>query len=724
MTSLTKIILLVLAFSVTLIFPSAIDGRKFVSLSKQVSIKTNKNFPPHIAFEAVNEKTRNALIVKESSTNVIHLSTENYLSENEDPRPNAQRLVVRPITITKHTEVIYQAKNEGNEEQNNESLRKSSFSKIDNTWMQNLKPYLRQKISESGSKTQPEKDQSVEANTLASGVFVGASSVANSAIKWVKKSTAKGIDNANNKGQFQDKANEKQTVSDDTADLQELFKTNSDKEKSTPSNSNNSNTIIGLLEIKDGLAVTNEHHIEVRRYEEGVFQERGYVNLIQGTYQLDLQNTKGYILARLVTAKGKILGEGIGRVTDVKWNKLAPHQGPKINITKKIDIKGRTISAYNEGKAEALPASAKGKIGVFKGYVSHELDASGKISIDNVVARSSTNLVTQVTGHMTTQQIIVSSSEFENVVYPQKMIQALKAFVSEQKQINYNDPNLSVIMGQVVFDKKPTSGIKVQIENYNEIEPIYFNSLMLPDSKLATTSENGYFAFIGAPDELHHIVALRGENYFGHVNTKVDAGVVSFAKIESTIKTEQTEIKVYDAFAGNPRPAELTLQSLPEKMEIDENGFQNAFMPSIERWSLLFANPSKDYQPAYYSYVDKTDYIYVPLISKSWLYGLVAELKINIHPESGIIMGFVHDEDFSVEIPNYEKYKNSIIYFDYAGRITKQRSGAQGGGFIIFNLPSDIYEVLVIGAKSQKIYSRLAPIKSQDLYVFNFKLDN
>lgn len=726
--SLTKVIILVLVFSMTWLFPSAIDGRKFVSLSRQVSIKTNKNYPPHIAFEAVSNKAQSAAAVAaDKKQNVIYLSTENFISESEDPRPNVRKMVVHPITITKSKEVIYQAKNNFKDEEYYQPSR-ALASQVDNTWMQNLKPYIRQRLAKATeiNDTLAEEKESAETATVVSGgILTKSKSIVDTAIKWVgSKSDSKSSSS---------QQSQKNTVSNETGVFEDAVAARDNKENTSALEKNNSkkynvsssgHVVVGLIEINDGLAVTNEHHIEVRRYEEGTFQEKGSVNLIQGTYQLDLQNPKGYILARLVTSGGKILGEGIGRVSDVKWNKLAPHQGPKINITKKVDIKGRTVSAYNEGKSSPVPSNAKGKVGVFKGYVSHELDKNGKIAFDNVVSNSSTNLVAQVSGHMTTQQVIVSSSEFENVIYPQKMIEALKSVVSEQKQINLNDPNLSVIMGQVVFDKKSVSGIKVLLENYPEIEPIYFNALMLPDNKLTTTSENGYFAFIGAPDDLHHVVAQRGESYFGHVNTKVDAGIVSYAKIESTIKTEQTEIKVYDAFAGTPRGAELTLQSLTEKTEIDQNGFQTVFMPSVERWSLLHALPDSQYQSAYYSYVDKTDYIYVPLISKSWLYSLVSELKINIYPSSGIIMGFVHDEDFTVEIPNYENLKQNIIYFDYAGRIVKQKSGSQGGGFILFNLPTDIYEVLVIGSKSQKIYSRIAPVKSQDLFVFNFKLDN
>ncbi|MCK6597093.1 MAG: hypothetical protein L6Q37_01910, partial [Bdellovibrionaceae bacterium] len=158
-------------------------------------------------------------------------------------------------------------------------------------------------------------------------------------------------------------------------------------------------------------------------------------------------------------------------------------------------------------------------------------------------------------------------------------------------------------------------------------------------------------------------------------------------------------------------------------IEVDKEGFKTIFLPSLERWSLLHANPDPNYLPAYYSYIDKTDFINVPLISRGWLNYLFSELKINIHPQSAMVIGFVHDEDFTVELPENEHLKNNILYFDYAGRITKAKNGNLGGGFILFNLPPNVYEVLVLGTKSQKIYSRLAPLKSQEAFVFNFKLD-
>jgi hypothetical protein len=333
-------------------------------------------------------------------------------------------------------------------------------------------------------------------------------------------------------------------------------------------------------------------------------------------------------------------------------------------------------------------------------------------------------LIAITQNHIPTQQIVLANSDFKTVAFPQKMVGALKSLVSDQRQQNFNDPNLSIIWGQILFDQKPTSGVQINVENHDYLEPIYFNSLMLPDPSLKSTSENGYFAFLGAPDDFHHLVARRNEIYFGHVNTKVTEGMVSYVTIENSIKSEEIELKVYDAFSGAAQAAELSIQSLPEKIQVQQ-GQEKIFLPSVGRFSLLHALPSEEtYQPAYYSYVDRTDYIYVPLVSREWLYQLITQQKLNVSSQSGLVIGFVHDEDFLVEVRGPTDAQSTITYFDYAGRATKAKQGTQGGGFLITGLAQDTYEIIVHGSKSQKTYSRIAPLKAQDTFIFSFKADN
>jgi hypothetical protein len=63
---------------------------------------------------------------------------------------------------------------------------------------------------------------------------------------------------------------------------------------------NNLIQIQGPLEIFGGLAVTNEHHFEVRHKSEGVAKEVGSVNLNDGTYTIQVENTQGSIIACMI----------------------------------------------------------------------------------------------------------------------------------------------------------------------------------------------------------------------------------------------------------------------------------------------------------------------------------------------------------------------------------------------------------------------------------------
>ena len=342
------------------------------------------------------------------------------------------------------------------------------------------------------------------------------------------------------------------------------------------------------------------------------------------------------------------------------------------------------------------------------------------VKFDNVIRNSSTSLTVESKGHFTSQQIIIAGESFTTELIPEKMGIALKQIVSDIRQQNLNDPNLSIIMGKVTFEGRPVSGVSIKAENTKDIETIYFNSLMIPDVKLKTTSENGYYALLVEGSDMMTLMAYRGDKYFGHVNITVSPGMTSFAEIQNTVKSENVDIKVYDPFTGLPEFASLEVQGQNETINV-ENGLATVQLPSLARWSFLFSSPTLKYLPAHYTYIEKSDYIYVPVVSRDWMSYIFSSGKLNLYPATNIVIGFVVDEDFEVELANQEHLKNNIVYFDYSGKVVDH--GTQGGGFILYNLPEGIYEPLVFGTKSQKVYSRIAPLKSSDIFIFTYKLD-
>lgn len=477
-------------------------------------------------------------------------------------------------------------------------------------------------------------------------------------------------------------------------------------------------SISGPLEITGGLAVTNEHHIEIRRSDEGVLKELGKVNLVQGQYNIDVEDVTGSIIARLVDKNGRTLGEGsfrLNRVASVNHNQL---QGPKIRIEPHPDFGGIVTSAYNPKPEDAAPA--KTLVTFVKGAKEVAPQKDGSVAMDNVTKGSTTVVRAAAPSHMQTASIVVSGQEFKTPLYPVSMIQAMQDILSQQRQMSF-DGAPTIIWGKVSLDGKTLSGINVEVESDQSLIPVYFNQFMLPDPSLKTTSENGLFAFVNVQPGFHSLLATRSDSFLGYQNVIVEEGSVAQGDIESTMKIESVPLRVYDAFAGDSVGATVTMQSLSQEIQI--NGTTTVTLPNLRRFGLMRVEPEgADYVAARYVYNDSDEFLHAPMVRWSWLSAIKNYLKIDDQPTAGVIVGFVPDEDFEVYLAAYDTFEaRHIVYFDMQGRILQNGKGIAGGGFILYNVPEDTHEVVVVGSRTQKIYSRVLPVDANTLSVLSFR---
>ncbi|OYZ12834.1 MAG: hypothetical protein B7Y39_18705 [Bdellovibrio sp. 28-41-41] len=711
-----RIVLQITAFVFVFGYPSKMDNHVNIFLSKKVSITVNKSHPSYVAYDAVNIKRSASVELNKQPLRVIQLSTD--IQEESEVlnhfHPLAKRMLLNPIIIKKDVEVFdTQAVNENYIRHTNLEDIQSGATQVaspfldQKNWVAEFKPYFRKKVQE-GAFSANWTQGSGNGNPNMGAVKVAA------AVKKAKDSFVTFGPVSTPIGSSKNFAPQRKPTAEEVVVEKSGYASASATFDEGPS----ANRIVGIFEIQKGLLYSNEDRIEIRRYEEGVFREKGSINLHDSTYEIFPNDFKGFLLGRMIDKYGKIKGEGVVRVSDSLTKQKGTHQGPKITLVVKSDVNGRAVSSYNINNKNALSQPAKASI--FQGQMEKPVGKNGLIKFDNIVKNSPTNLVTETKGHFAAQQIILAGENFSMELIPEKMGAALKQMVSDLKQQNFNDPNLSIVMGKVTFDGQPVSGVSLKVENENELEPIYFNSLMLPDTKLTTTSENGYYAFIIEGGDLITLMALRGDKYFGHINTVVSPGMSSFVEIKNTIKTESVEIKVYEPFTGAPEFSDVALQGQQDTITI-EKGVGEAQLPYLGRWSFLYSNPSDKYLPAHYTYVENSDYIYVPVVSKEWVSYLFSNSKLTLYPGTNLVFGFVVDEDFEVDVPGLDQIKNHIVYFDYSGKPTNR--GTQGGGFALYNLPEGVYEPLVFGTQSQKIYSRIAPLKTGDVFIFTYKLD-
>lgn len=478
-------------------------------------------------------------------------------------------------------------------------------------------------------------------------------------------------------------------------------------------------SIVGHIEIAGGLGYTNEHYIEVRRSDEGVLKELGRVDLLKGLYYIDVEEPTGTVMARLVDKDGKVLGEKAVRLTSFANPQSKFLQGPPITINRIVSYSGLVSDAYNSGYNDKAPTSTKATF--VKGANEVAATKDGKIGMENVMKGSSTVLRVAAPKHLQTTSIILAGTEFKAELFPVSMIRALYEIVGQQRTETLNEVP-AIIWGRVQKDGSNTSGAEVLVESDPNLQPVYFNQLMLPDPNLKATSDNGLFAFVDVSPGYHSLLALNSSGILGYQNVVVEEGSVAQGNILGANRSEAVPLRVYDAFSGDPKDASITMQSIENDLQV-ENGVTTVSLPRVQRVGMMRVQAQGvDYVTARYLYNDSDEFIHAPLIQWSWINAIKSYLQIDDHPSAGYVVGFVPDENFEVYLAGDDNFpQRQIVYFDLQGRILQNNKGIAGGGFILFNVPEDTHEVVVIGERTQKIYSRVLPVDSKSLSVLTFR---
>lgn len=488
---------------------------------------------------------------------------------------------------------------------------------------------------------------------------------------------------------------------------------------------NNLIQIQGPLEIFGGLAVTNDHHFEIRRKNEGVAKEVGTVNLKDGTYSIQVEDTQGSIIAGLYDSSGKLIGESSARVSTLTG---APnntkHIGPKLNIRPQPTVGGNIASIQDRSTGRnknIMKIAAR----MFNGDETLKVEKDGAFEAASISKGSTSMMDIESQGFVPYTKILFAGHDKNISLVPVQMNQAFLQIVLGNE---YRGPetmnDYSLAWGKVQVDGKNLSGVEVLLENDNSAKVIYFNELYLPDESLKKTSSLGLFAILSSQEGLVSIVAQRSNSYFSHKNIILKKGVMAEADIEASIKTESVVVRAFDAFVGSPIKAELEMQSLPEPLEL-ENGSAVVQLPILNRWSLMMVQPiSNEYIPALYSYFDNQSYIHIPLIKESWLRDLRVSAHLDDSPYAGVAIGFVPDEDFEVFIAGAETDDQpKLVYFNANGLQTKAQHGTIGGGFVIYNLQEGIHEIIVTGKATGKIHSRIYSVDKKSVTISNFNND-
>jgi hypothetical protein len=470
--------------------------------------------------------------------------------------------------------------------------------------------------------------------------------------------------------------------------------------------------IKGAIEITGGLGLTNDHFIELRRSVEGTPREAGEVSIREGSYKIQVDSLSGNLIAKMYDKSGQVLGEGFMKLAD---SIVSTGVAPKLIIRPQNDAwSGRVSNAYDPRKP---PQDFESR--VLNDSANLDAGENSNYQMANVHRGSTTVLRTDATNFNPANTIVLSGKDFNAPLFPKSMTKALKEIVSEQLSYDLNNPDLPIIWGQVLMDGKPVAGAQVEVESSGGYSAIYFDALGLPQAELKETSTNGQFVIIGPQEGFQALIAKRGNAYFAHNVVVAERGTVSLVNLESTLKTKNVPLRVFDAFTGEPRAAGIEMQSLEEPLDISAQGWTTILLPDITRMSLMQVTPSGEYIPAQYIYQDSQDYIHVPLVREDWLTTILQPKWDIIDAAKGTVVGFFPAEGFEVYLAGPDLPPENITYFDANGARTQ--TGVAGGGFIISNVEPGAQEVVIFGKQSEKLYSRLLPVDSRSVSVLTFQ---
>lgn len=497
----------------------------------------------------------------------------------------------------------------------------------------------------------------------------------------------------------------------------------------------NSPVIEGNYQISGGVGITNEHHVELTRVENGIVKDSGQVNLQDGKYKIQVSGFAGELVAQVVHNSGRVEGQTRVKLEAESLVRKSPFHfsGPILNVSKVGDV------AIVDNKKALQPTDRATSSSSFS-YASGMMRASAAAKttaknnaieqpiakLENFYKGSSTIVYKKEDKTAVSTMALVESDQqvvhFET--YKKSFIEGTVAFINDfyAESLDAAQP---IIIGRVQGPELIV-GQEIGIRNDADAKVFYFDEFFIPQKAEKKLYANGMFIAFLNQEGLATVDLKKDGQLKNYINTIAELNKISLVQVLSENRMVDVAIRSYDAFNGYAVYSQVEIQGLDEIVDINNEG---VILKLNGRNHLAYAATSDDnvYMSSQYEYKEDKGYIHLPRIPKEWLNNVLNQNKKNIHPQTGMIVGFVQDDDFEVFLPtqldqNQNPDHYDIIYFNSEGHVTPQ--GVAGGGFILINVLEKIHEVMVQFKQSEVVVNKVTPVQMGHIFTHNFSLKN
>jgi len=487
--------------------------------------------------------------------------------------------------------------------------------------------------------------------------------------------------------------------------------------------------ISGPIELIDGMALSNAlDRLVVFREVDGEQVESGAVWLQQGRYEIFVEENSGLIVGELRTPYGDVIGRG-----QIEAN-CAP--APQANSSKAngvaLRIKpvpqgmgGRVLAYEADGGSGRGKTALAGAEVVFRDlpYVV-KADREGRFEEQHLLEGSNAIVEVNRPGYWGTLTFAHAGSENHIELFSNRDDQMIRHLMEiARSQPSYGAKSAAIIWGRVTKGGKPIAGARVELlTTAAVVRPVYFNSALLPDPSLAQTSANGLYAFFPVAPGAHAVqAALEGDELTEPAIFPAEDKMISRMDIETAV-VRQARVKVFDAFATDrPLAADLTSPGSNQGLRVDGGGTANLRYAENRSLLIIDSDAGNLYRPSRIAISRDRNKVYIPMIAVSWLDGMRGQLRVNLEPGTGTVVGFVQGQSpYKIALEDRSLLPSSrVIYFNSRGEPSNGGFGQPGGGFVIFNVPEGFRTITVQPSGQQKMHASVALVESKVVSVIS-----
>ena len=475
--------------------------------------------------------------------------------------------------------------------------------------------------------------------------------------------------------------------------------------------------ISGPIEFSGGIAMSNpQDRVVVYRERDGEILEAGAVWLREGRYEIFVEDTDGFLLAELRTPYGDILGRGTYDLGALPSNLREPRRIDPVALKIKPVPQGLVgkVLAHRSG-VNAKSTGASGAVLQVRDLPNTiEAKPTGHFEDRSFLEGSSVVVKASRMGYWGTMAFLTAGTDSQIEVLPDQPNQVIQSLVSQSRSSSRSQKRpAAIIWGRVTSGGQAVAGATVELMTSEDIvQPVYFNSAMLPDPNLKVTSSNGLYAFYPVVPGAHAVQA-----HVAQITTEVavfpaDEHTVSRVDLEAVVD-RPAKIQVFDAFrTDHPLAAHVTDPSRTKHVQIDRSGVSKFKYSTGNGPLILDVDSGNGYQVTRVTADRERRSIFAPMVQTTWIEGIRAGLKINQMPHTGSIVGFVQGaQAYRVALPFSEKTAEGIptqpklIYFNNRGEPTGKDFGEPGGGFIATNVSEGFRTITIQPSGTTKVYS-------------------